>query len=216
VRDAAHAGDLRVSEDGKPLLPTFLLRQLREDPEGVYGIMAGPLDREALDLLQLEQQIDPQRIRVYALDGKAERHDDREAWEAFHVPSIDAPPAERWDFWTAEFDRCVRCNACREDCPLCSCTRCIADKTRPRWIDSSASPEGNWLWNVTRALHLGGRCVECSNCESACPAGIPLVALTHHLNRVAAREWGPRVDGDQVGRSPLVVFRLEDKADFIM
>jgi len=216
VRDPARTADLRASEDGRPLLATFLLRRLRQDPEGVYGIVAGPLDRQAIELLVAEQQIERDRVKVYEVDGRVEDRREKQAWEVFPVPSADAPAKERWDFWTAEFSRCLRCHACREDCPLCSCTRCITDKTRPRWIDASSTPEGNWLWNVTRAFHLGGRCVECGNCEEACPVGIPLVALTHHLNRVAEREWGPRVTDDKVGRGPLVCFRPDDKAEFIM
>lgn len=227
IRDGAHLDQLRASEDGRPALATYLLRKLREDPEGVYGIAAGPFDREALALLEVEQQIDPARVRVYPVEAETREAKGapgveagaagtdvsraKEAWEVFPVPSVDAPAAQRWDFWTAEFERCLRCHACREDCPLCACTRCVSDKTRPRWIDASATPEGNWLWNVTRALHLGGRCVECGNCDAACPVGIPLLALTRHLNRVAEREWG-----EKAARSPLVTFRPDDRAAFIL
>ena len=53
------------------------------------------------------------------------------------VAALDAKPLEeRWAFWTEQFSKCVRCYACRQVCPLCVCERCVADKTRPQWIEA--------------------------------------------------------------------------------
>ncbi len=90
-------------------------------------------------------------------------------------------PAERMSFWAQEFERCVKCYACRQVCPLCYCERCIADKNRPVAIDTSATPKGNFAWHITRAFHLAGRCVGCGECARACPAGIPLGLAQSHL-----------------------------------
>ena len=68
---------------------------------------------------------------------------------------------ERYGFWRVEFDRCIRCYACRQACPLCTCERCIAEKNQPQWIETSAHSRGNFAWNVIRAYHMAGRCVEC-------------------------------------------------------
>ena len=41
------------------------------------------------------------------------------------------PPAERMAFWAEEFNRCVKCYACRQVCPMCYCERCIVTTTGP-------------------------------------------------------------------------------------
>ena len=35
-------------------------------------------------------------------------------------------PDERFAFWRNELSRCIRCNACRNVCPACSCEKCVA------------------------------------------------------------------------------------------
>jgi dissimilatory sulfite reductase (desulfoviridin) alpha/beta subunit len=34
-------------------------------------------------------------------------------------------PDERFKFWQNELSRCIRCNACRNVCPACTCELCI-------------------------------------------------------------------------------------------
>ena len=34
-------------------------------------------------------------------------------------------PEERYNFWRNELSRCIRCNACRNVCPACTCETCI-------------------------------------------------------------------------------------------
>ena len=36
-------------------------------------------------------------------------------------------PEERYEFWRGELSRCIRCNACRNVCPACSCENCVFD-----------------------------------------------------------------------------------------
>ena len=35
--------------------------------------------------------------------------------------------AARWVFWSRQFDRCIRCFACRSVCPMCYCEECMVD-----------------------------------------------------------------------------------------
>ena len=36
-------------------------------------------------------------------------------------------PDERFEFWQNELSRCIRCNACRDVCPACTCEKCVFD-----------------------------------------------------------------------------------------
>lgn len=123
--------------------------------------------------------------------------------------------AERWAFWMAELERCVRCNACREVCPLCFCERCVQDKTEPQWIESSPHVRGNLSWHLTRALHLAGRCSTCGECTRACPAGIPLNLLNRQAARTVATRFGYVVSDDPGVAAPVGAFRQDDAQEFI-
>jgi coenzyme F420-reducing hydrogenase delta subunit/ferredoxin len=124
--------------------------------------------------------------------------------------------SERMAYWVQEFDRCTKCYACRQVCPLCYCERCLVDKNRPIVIDPAPSIKGNFAWQITRAFHLAGRCVGCGACAQACPVGIDLGLLNMQLAK-AARE---HFDGYQAGVDPaaeLLIgsFAKQDKEEFI-
>lgn len=125
-------------------------------------------------------------------------------------------PAERWEFWSKELERCVRCHACREVCPMCFCERCIADKSMPQWIESSPHPRGNLAWQLIRVLHQAGRCADCGECERACPADIPLGLLTRKASQIVENRFGHRASQDPKVPSPIGTFRTDDKQEFIL
>jgi ferredoxin len=125
-------------------------------------------------------------------------------------------PQERWDFWQNELSRCVLCHACREVCPMCFCERCVADKTEPQWIESSAHPRAIFAWHVTRALHQAGRCVDCGECQRACPADIPLGLLNKKLAEVVAGRFAYRATDDPGIPAPIGAYKLDDAQEFIL
>jgi len=122
---------------------------------------------------------------------------------------------ERKRFWLEQAERCIRCYACREICPFCYCEECIADQNKPQWIDRSPRPVNNLIWLAIRALHLAGRCVECGECERACPVGIPLMLLNTKLAEVIRTNFGYEAGQDPEAKPPLADFRVDDKAEFI-
>lgn len=100
------------------------------------------------------------------------------------LDSIEAlPPAERLAFWLREFDRCIRCYACRQVCPGCYCTTCMFERDDGLWVDMGIELSEKYVFHLGRALHLAGRCAECDECERVCPMGLPLSLLNRRLAR---------------------------------
>ncbi len=88
---------------------------------------------------------------------------------------------ERRLFWAEAFDKCIRCMACRQVCPLCYCATCFCDTASPSWVSKKIEPEENWMYHTTRAMHMAGRCVGCGECQRACPMGIPVGLMLREL-----------------------------------
>ncbi len=89
-------------------------------------------------------------------------------------------PEERFAFWRNELSKCIRCNACRNVCPACSCEQCIFDNPASGVSQKAAADsfEEN-MFHIIRAFHVAGRCTDCGECSRVCPQHIPL----HLLNR---------------------------------
>ena len=123
--------------------------------------------------------------------------------------------AERWNFWTEQLSRCIRCHACREACPMCFCVKCTAEKTQPQWIDPSATPRANRAWQTMRVLHQAGRCVDCLECERACPEHIPLGLLARYVADAVERRFDFTASDDPSVAAPIGVYCTDDDEEFI-
>lgn len=142
--------------------------------------------------------------------GRAEK--DRELLE-----KLDAmTPGERWAFWQNEFSRCIKCYACRAACPMCYCTRCIVEDNRPQWIDPWPSPLSNMEWQISRVMHLAGRCVGCGSCGDACPEHIPVHLLNRRLLENIEADFGVTPGTSPREGAVLNTFRTEDRENFIV
>ena len=137
---------------------------------------------------------------------------------------------ERWNFWERQFDRCIRCFACRSVCPMCYCDECVVDSinfpvtsettaeekaNRIRWIERSAVRSENITYHMTRAMHLAGRCVDCGECERVCPVNIPLRLLNNKMEREARERFGYEPGASIGGPSLVASFRDDDPGQFI-
>jgi formate dehydrogenase (coenzyme F420) beta subunit len=123
--------------------------------------------------------------------------------------------AQRWQIFTEEISRCIRCNACREACPNCYCKVCFADQHKPAWVSPAALLSDTMVYHLGRMFHQAGRCVECDACVNACPMGIDLRLFTQKLAADAKELFGcvPGVTGEEV---PLLnTFRQDDGEGFI-
>jgi ferredoxin len=127
----------------------------------------------------------------------------------------ESPPDERWARITGEMDRCIRCYACRDACPLCYCANCFVDATMPQWVGKSTGGSDTLSFHLMRSLHLAGRCVECGACERACPMGVDIRALHRKVSSDVAGMFGytPGMNLDEP--APLSRFEPDDPEDFM-
>jgi ferredoxin len=127
----------------------------------------------------------------------------------------DMPLEQRWAFWSAELARCVKCYACRAACPLCYCARCVVEVNQPQWLPVASSPLGNLEWNVVRAMHLAGRCINCGSCADACPEHIRIDLLNQTLAQEAAAQFGAEPGYSLRREYALASYKPDDKEEFI-
>jgi formate dehydrogenase subunit beta len=121
-------------------------------------------------------------------------------------------PDERFEFWRGELSKCIRCNACRNVCPACSCVKCVFDNDQSG-IASKANTdtfEEN-MFHIIRAFHVAGRCTDCGECSRVCPQHIPL----HLLNRKFIKDINELYGEYQAGADltttpPLTSYTTED------
>ena len=115
-------------------------------------------------------------------------------------------------FWQEELSKCIRCNACRNVCPACSCNQCVFDSSK---FDTASKVNADSfeekMFHLIRAFHVAGRCTDCGECSRVCPQGIPLHLLNRKLIKDINEFYGPFQAGEENDSpSPLTSYRLED------
>jgi ferredoxin len=220
-----------------------LVNYLREKRGKKVAVVVKPCDSRALNVLIHEGQVNRDEVFVLGVACQGTlwkgQPDPRCALCAEHMPSVydelfgekpavaattdayedvvkfDAmTPAQRLAFWQEQWDKCIRCYACRQACFGCYCSECVAEQLEPTWQSIAINRQEKQFYLLMRAYHLAGRCVECNECERACPMNIPL----HLLNRKVASEVASMFDGYRAGLDPavkpvLTTFKKDEKLD---
>jgi ferredoxin len=123
---------------------------------------------------------------------------------------------ERWEYISKELEKCNRCYACRNSCPLCYCKECFVDVNQPQWFSKANDLPETILFHLTRAMHLAGRCTECGACTSACPEGINIHIIFKRLQQAVKDRWNYRA-GVKVGDpASLGTYNPNDPQEFIV
>ena len=125
------------------------------------------------------------------------------------------PLSARQAFWENEFSKCIRCYACRNVCPACNCRECYADQYRTGWQGKQLNTVENRVYGLTRAYHVGDRCIECGECERVCPMDLPIMLQTGKMLKVCDELYGPYECGLSAEEVPaLGTYALGDADSF--
>lgn len=206
------------------------LEKIRQ--QGVKGIMSvagaelmDPCETLTVETLYGKKDIDYKAAmleRCHVCKGKehmvydeliGESKDTKDAERFAEVEKIEAmSPEEKFEFFQKELSKCIRCNACRNVCPACSCRKCVFDSTK---FDSAQKANADSfeekMFHVIRAFHVAGRCTDCGECSRVCPQGIPL----HLFNRKFIKDINALYGEYQAGenleqKAPLTDFAFDD------
>jgi coenzyme F420-reducing hydrogenase delta subunit/ferredoxin len=118
-------------------------------------------------------------------------------------------PPKRMEFWLSQFDRCIRCYACRQACPICDCPTCLYERDDSLWVGMNIELNEKRTFHLGRAYHLAGRCVGCDECERVCPMDIPISLLNCKLAQEVEAAFGYRA-GLEVAPSPITTPLVEE------
>ncbi len=129
------------------------------------------------------------------------------------VEKLEAMTAEeRFAFWQGELSRCIRCNACRNVCPACTCETCVFDNPKSGIAQKAAADSfEEKMFHIIRAYHVAGRCTDCGECSRVCPENIPLHLLNRKFIKDMNEVYGEYQAGDDTeSRHPLTSFTTDD------
>lgn len=214
---------------------------LNPEDEGVTGILLKGCDGRALVQLLAEEQMERSSVKVLGVvcpgledeGGNAEKCDTckantppvydeliedggTEQWDReVDDPELERVSAmsreERLEYFKEQFSRCIRCYACRDVCSLCYCRECVVEKTVPQWVEETVKPSSNTYWNLIRAYHLAGRCVDCGECDRACPVDIPLRILNRKMAETVEELFGFTPGMDPETTPAMLDFREDEE-----
>jgi formate dehydrogenase subunit beta len=204
--------------DQKSLKVLLSEKQVKRDEIRIVGVVCGGMKDEKGELFSKCETCDSNNPDGELCDVVIGQKVDKEIREDdfSDIEEIEAlDPAQRVHLWSRYFDRCLRCYACRNICPLCYCTECIVEQNDPGWVPPSASKENNLYFHIIRAYHLTGRCTDCGECERACPVGIPLRKINRKMIKAVQDSFEFVAGRDSEAKSPLTRFRQDDHEDFI-
>lgn len=238
IWDAADAQRLVWNEHTVQLTAKYLTDGRWHD--GKVGVFARGCDSKAINRLLRDNQAERENLYIIGLpcEGKSSdrclscrRKDplvyDELLWEPetspapgldrfFRAEEIEALDRRaRFEYWEDVYSRCIRCYACRNVCPVCTCRECYVDMHRTGFQGGRQDAAENRIFGLTRAFHVGDRCIECGECERVCPMCLPILGQTQKIIKTVETLAGGYEAGMNAGdENYLGKFDLDDKDSF--
>jgi formate dehydrogenase subunit beta len=219
-----------VMEPRYPVSETVSKLQKRFKDANI-GIVARGCDTRALVEMAKRYQIDPERLYLIGVVCTSEQANTCYCTEPFpkvdqwpHAELIGEPVSgaspnpmvaeyenlpleDRWAFWKLQFTKCIKCYGCRDICPVCFCDACALED--PLWVEPGLLVPDFPMYHLIKAMHMTTRCVSCRQCETACPAGIPLTVI-YDLIRADVADLIGYIPGADLNSGPPLSLTLAD------
>ena len=209
----------------KYALPTVIRWIHQHAPEAHIGAVLRGCEERALIELAKRRQVDMEKVSIIGLACTAEEA--KECGCALGHPAnvmigtatdglpehrklADLPEddGDRLDFWKAQYAKCIKCYGCRNVCPVCACEECMMSDHD--WVKGAALPPKFASFHLIKAYHMADRCVECLECEAACPVSIPLAEMYGRLLRDVERRFNYVTGADLEEKPPLLTTLMDE------
>ena len=161
--------------------------------------------------------------RCYSCKGKEHVVSDEQMLESRDTATVERfagveeiekmSSEEKFAFFRKELSKCIRCNACRNVCPACSCRKCVFDSTKFDTAQKANVDDFQEnMFHIIRAFHVAGRCTDCGECSRVCPQGIPLHLFNRKFIKDINEFYGDYVAGEDINaEAPLTHFEFTDR-----
>jgi len=204
-------------DDARYPLDKLLQQVAAADPEAVFAIQVRGCDERGLNELYKWGQLNPEKVVLVGVACSQAQADYCECpgpWptvidygekcqpvtRSLRVDRIDAlGEDEAFKEWLAAFEKCIKCYGCRDVCPMCFCKECALEHQE---LMSTGSVPPDAIFQLVRAIHMAGRCIDCGLCEENCPADIPLRVLYKKGNALVKDLFGYETGSLESGPSP--------------
>lgn len=210
----------------KYALPLVIRWFHQYSPDTKVGAVLRGCEERALVELSKRRQVDLEKVEVIGLACTAEEAKEcgcvsrsptkvmigtsseglPERRELRALPDTDG--MARLDYWQTQYSKCIKCYGCKNVCPVCACEVCMmADHG---WVRGGALPPKFATFHLIKAYHMADRCIECRECEAACPVSIPLAEMYGRLLRDVERRFGYVTGADPEERPPLLTTLMDE------
>ncbi len=207
-------------------MPKIFLAMHRDNPDKTFGVVVRGCEERALNEMLKWNQIEADKVVKlgYACSQtQAEACECREPYptevllgdkvdpvaKSERVAEVDELDlGARLDWWKSHFNRCMRCYACRDVCPVCFCKECSLEE--PDLIPTEMLPP-DMTFHLVRAVHMAGKCIDCGMCEEICSVHIPLRVLFKKVRDIVSETFD-YTPGKVDGKSPFNM--LGDAVEF--